>query len=68
MIENNVWLGARSIVLQDSVVRNKAIIGAGSVFKGVSDENSIYLGMPARKTSERKLNSEYHLSYKSYFR
>ena len=68
VIENNVWLGARSIVLQDSVVRNKAIIGAGSVFKGVSDENSIYLGMPARKTSELKLNSEYHLSYKSYFR
>ncbi len=68
VIEDNVWLGARAIVLQNSVVCNKAVIGAGSVFKGTSDENAVYFGIPAKKASERELQEEYHLTYKSYFR
>lgn len=68
VIGNNVWLGARAIVLQNSNILDKTVIGAGSVFKGVSDENAVYFGIPAKKAKDRGVLEEYHLTYKSYFR
>ena len=67
-IGNNVLLGARAIVLQNSFVNDKVILGAGSVFKGLSEENTVYFGIPAQKARNRGLIDEYHLTYKSYFR
>lgn len=66
-IQNNVWLGTRSIVLNDSIVRTNSIIGAGCVFKGVSEENSIYVGNPAVLIKKRCLSKEYNLSYSPFF-
>lgn len=67
-IGDNVWLGARAIILQNSVIHDKAVIGAGSVFKGVSEENTVYYGIPAKEAGSRGLLEEYHLTYRSYFR
>lgn len=67
-IGDNVWLGARAIILQNSIIHNKTVIGAGSVFKGTSEENTVYYGIPAKKVGNRELREEYHLTYRSYFR
>ena len=67
-IEDNVWLGARTIILQNSIIHIKTVIGAGSVFKGTSEENTVYYGIPAKKAGNRELCGEYHLTYRSYFR
>lgn len=68
VIEDNVWLGARVIVLDNSTVKKFCIIGAGSVFKGTASENSVYAGVPAKKISDRGIDNMYHLTYKPYFR
>ena len=40
-IENNVWIGAGSIILRKSNVRHNSVIAAGSVIKGEIPENTI---------------------------
>jgi acetyltransferase-like isoleucine patch superfamily enzyme len=67
-IEDNVWLGANVIVLNDSIVSQKCILGAGSVFKGVSEPNSVYVGNPAKFLKRRNLQVDYMIDYNPYFR
>lgn len=68
VIEDNVWLGSRVIILDNSTIRKFCVIGAGSVLKGVTSENSVYVGIPAKKICDRKLENMYHLTYNPYFR
>lgn len=68
IIKDNVWLGARAIVLDNSIIENGCIIAAGSSFKGFTEAGYIYAGIPAKKTKERKLESLYELSYRDFFR
>jgi len=67
-IGNNVWLGAHAVVLNNSNVKLGSIIGAGCVFKGISEEYSIYIGNPAKLNGSRQLDDKYELDYKPYFR
>lgn len=48
-IGNNVFIGARSIILPGTKIGDNTLIGAGSVIKGNVEENSVYCGNPARK-------------------
>lgn len=54
IIGNNVFIGARSIVLSNTRIGNNCIIGAGSVVTKDIPDNSIACGNPARviKTME----------------
>ena len=68
IIGDYVWMGARAIILGDSIVKNKAIIAASSVFKGESKEDTIYIGIPAEERSKRGLEGEYDQQYRRFFR
>lgn len=68
IIGNNVWLGSNSIVLDNSILQDKAIISAGSVFKGKAESNFVYVGNPAQKIKCRNLSEDYTQTYKPYFR
>ncbi len=49
VIEDNVWIGARVIILpQVSIIRRNSIIAAGSVLTKDVEENSIVGGNPAK--------------------
>lgn len=48
VIEDNVWIGANSIILGGTRIGNGTIISAGSVVKGDIPAMSIYGGNPAK--------------------
>jgi virginiamycin A acetyltransferase len=48
VIEDDVWIGANSVILDGSVIRRGAIIGAGSVVNGEVGEYSVWGGVPAK--------------------
>lgn len=52
-IGNNVWIGFRCIILPGTTIKNRALVGAGSVVSGVLKSDSIYVGNPARFVRER---------------
>lgn len=68
IIKNNVWIGARAIILDRSVLEDACIIGAGSTFKGHAQKNGIYAGNPAKLAGERKLEEFYDINYRPFFR
>ena len=50
IIGNNVWIGANTTILKGSKVGNNIVIGACSLLTGeYLEENSIYVGSPAKK-------------------
>lgn len=52
-IGNDVWIGARVVVLGGSEISDGAVIAAGSVVKGRVGPNEIWGGVPAKKLGER---------------
>ena len=48
IVENNVWVGARVIVLPGIRLSQGCIIGAGAVVTKNTTENGVYGGVPAR--------------------
>lgn len=48
-IGDNVFIGARAMILPGTVIGDNCIIGAGSVVKGILENNMIYCGNPALK-------------------
>lgn len=48
-IGNNVFVGLNSIIMPNTVIGNNVIVGAGSLVRGVLEENSVYAGVPVRK-------------------
>lgn len=53
-IGNNVWIGANVTVLAGVQIADGVIIGAGSIVtKSITEDNSIYVGNPARKVKMR---------------
>ncbi len=66
-IEDNVWLGARSIVLPGSVLKKGSVIAAGSSFTGVAEENGIYSGVPAVYKRKREISEHYNCNTESYY-
>ena len=67
-IGDNVWLGSRAIVLDGSRILDRAIIGAGCVFKGTAHEDTIYVGNPAIEIGNRELQGVYSQDYRPWFR
>jgi len=59
IIENNVWIANRSIILPGSFIKELSIIGAGSVVSGLTKKSGIYLGSKAelKKLRSKKVNS-----------
>lgn len=53
LIEDNVWIGAGSILLDGSVLRRGSVVGAGSVVRGEVSPNSVWAGNPLRKLRDR---------------
>jgi virginiamycin A acetyltransferase len=54
IIEDDVWIGANSVVLDGAFIRKGAVIAAGSIIKGEIESYGIYAGSPLMKISERK--------------
>ena len=67
-IKDNCWLGASSVILPGSILNDFTIIGANSVFKGISEDKCIYQGVPAIKTKNRVIDKKYQLNNIKYFR
>ena len=65
IIEENVWIGEKSIVLKGTKIGKNSIIGAGSVVSGEVPENVIFAGNPAREI--KKLDKEDFVTRKSLF-
>jgi len=53
-IEDNVWIGARAIILPGIKISSGAVIGAGSVVTKNVEANCIVAGNPAKFIRERK--------------
>lgn len=53
IIEDDVWIGANSVLLDGSRVGTGAIIAAGSVIRGHVESFSIYAGNPAKRIRMR---------------
>lgn len=49
IIGDDVWIGARVIVLSGVKIENRIVIGAGSVVTKNLETRNIYAGVPARK-------------------
>ena len=65
IIEDNVWIGEKSIILKGSNIGRNSIIGAGSVVNGVVPENVVFAGNPAREV--KKLDEKDFVTRKSLF-
>ncbi len=48
IIEDDVWIGANSVILDGSVIKRGAIVGAGSFVRGTVDSNIRVGGNPLR--------------------
>lgn len=48
VIGNDVWLGADVKILKGTVIEDGAVVGAGSVVKGLVKKNTIVAGSPAK--------------------
>ena len=53
-IGNDVWIGAKAMILKGVTIGDGAIIAAGSIVTKNVESNAVYGGMPAKKISERK--------------
>lgn len=54
VIEDDVWIGANSVVLDGAILRKGCVIGAGSLVRGEVEAYSIQSGNPLRKTGMRE--------------
>ncbi len=62
------WICANSIILPGSIVKNRVIIGANSVFKGEAEEASIYAGNPCKFLRKRQVEDNYSRDWCTHFR
>ncbi|MDR1157993.1 MAG: acyltransferase [Oscillospiraceae bacterium] len=66
-IDDNVWIGARAIVLPGSRLSKGSVLAAGSSFTGETEENGIYAGVPATFRKMRAISDSYRLGRHLYF-
>ena len=57
VIGNDVWVGARAIILPGAHIGDGAIIAAGAVVRGSVPAFAIVAGMPARVVGQRQLDN-----------
>ncbi len=49
IIENNVWIGANTVILDGAKVCEGSVIAAGSIVRGICNDKSLYGGNPLKK-------------------
>ncbi|MBK8737031.1 MAG: acyltransferase [Saprospiraceae bacterium] len=54
IIEDDVWIGANTVISEGAILREGAIIGACSFVNKEIESYGIYVGNPLRKIGERK--------------
>lgn len=54
IIEDDVWIGANSVILDGSILRKGCIVGANSLVIGELEAYSINVGSPVRKVGIRE--------------
>ncbi|KQS93352.1 hypothetical protein ASG21_12490 [Chryseobacterium sp. Leaf394] len=67
IIEDYVWIAARSIILPGVTIARGCVIACGSVVTRNTCENMIYGGIPAKNIGERKSKLLYKINYHPYF-
>jgi len=53
IIEDDVWIGANTVILDGALIRKGCVIGAHALVKGELEPYGIYTGIPAVKVGER---------------
>ena len=54
VIEDDVWIGANCVILDGAVVRQGAVVGAGSLVRGELAAYTVYAGNPLREIGRRR--------------
>jgi len=54
LIEDDVWIGANSVILDGAILRKGCIIGANSLVRSEIEAYSLNFGSPARKVGYRE--------------
>jgi acetyltransferase-like isoleucine patch superfamily enzyme len=52
-IEDDVWVGAGSVVLDGTIIRRGAVVGACSLVRGELESYGIYAGTPLTRVGQR---------------
>ncbi|WP_414819858.1 acyltransferase [Sphingomonas sp. Root710] len=52
-IGDDVWIGAKAVILSGSTIGSGSVIAAGSVLRGAVPPGAIYGGVPAREIGRR---------------
>ena len=56
IIENNVWIGANTVILDGARVCEGSVIAAGSIVRGICNDKSLYGGNPLKKIKKSVRN------------
>ena len=54
VIEDDVWIGAGTVILDGARLRRGCVVGANSLVMGELDAYSVYVGSPVRKIGRRE--------------
>jgi len=54
VIEDDVWIGANSVILDGAVIRKGAVVGAGSLVRAELAAYTVYAGNPLREIGRRR--------------
>jgi putative colanic acid biosynthesis acetyltransferase WcaF len=55
VLEDGAWAAVRSTLLPGSRLASHAVLGAGGILAGDTEEYGIYVGVPAKKVKERQI-------------
>lgn len=68
VIDDNVWIGLKAIILKGVHIGEGAVVAAGSVVTHDLEPYSIYAGIPAKKIGERNKQINYNCSDFIYYK
>ena len=63
IIEDNVWICNRAIILPGSIIRQGVVVAAGAVVNGELESGYIYGGIPAKKVKKLESSKEQSVNY-----
>lgn len=52
-INDNVWIGAKAVILSGNTVETGCVIGAGSVVTKSTEPEGVYVGIPSKRVKDR---------------
>jgi virginiamycin A acetyltransferase len=54
LIEDDIWIGANTVILDGSILRRGCVVGANSLVNGVLEPYSVNVGTPAIRVGSRE--------------